>query len=43
VASSHVESLGEQLPVEAEMPVPNDVAVIMHTIGSTGMPKEAYP
>jgi long-subunit acyl-CoA synthetase (AMP-forming) len=43
VASSHVESLGEQLPVKAEMPAPNDVAVIMHTSGSTGMSKVAYP
>jgi len=43
VASSHVESLGEQLPVKAEMPAPNDVAVIMHTSSSTGMPKVAYP
>jgi long-subunit acyl-CoA synthetase (AMP-forming) len=42
VASSHVESLGE-LPVKAEMPAPNDVAVIMHTSGSTGMSKVAYP
>ncbi|KAH9572027.1 hypothetical protein CY35_02G125100 [Sphagnum magellanicum] len=36
---SHVESLGEQLPAEAEMPAPSDVAVIMYTSGSTGMPK----
>jgi long-chain acyl-CoA synthetase len=36
---SNVEKLGQQNPVPADLPKPSDVAVIMYTSGSTGMPK----
>jgi long-chain acyl-CoA synthetase len=36
---SNVEKLGQQNPVPADMPKPSDIAVIMYTSGSTGMPK----
>lgn len=36
---SNVEKLGQQSPVPADLPKPGDVAVIMYTSGSTGMPK----
>lgn len=36
---SNVEKLGQQSPVPADKPKPGDVAVIMYTSGSTGMPK----
>jgi long-chain acyl-CoA synthetase len=34
-----VERLGNEAPVDANMPLSSDVAVIMYTSGSTGLPK----
>lgn len=34
-----VEKLGHENPVEADLPVASDIAVIMYTSGSTGLPK----
>ncbi|KAH7671182.1 long-chain acyl-CoA synthetase protein [Dioscorea alata] len=34
-----VEKLGRENPVEANLPVASDIAVIMYTSGSTGLPK----
>ncbi|KAH8949603.1 hypothetical protein BDL97_10G040900 [Sphagnum fallax] len=36
---SKVERLGSECPAELNMPTANDVAIIMYTSGSTGMPK----
>jgi len=36
---SNVEKLGQQSPVPPNLPKPGDVAVIMYTSGSTGLPK----
>jgi long-chain acyl-CoA synthetase len=38
-AFEEVQKLGQENPVEAVMPVASDVAVIMYTSGSTGLPK----
>ena len=34
-----VEKLGRENPADADLPLSTDVAVIMYTSGSTGMPK----
>ena len=34
-----VERIGRENPVDADMPVSADIAVIMYTSGSTGLPK----
>jgi long-chain acyl-CoA synthetase len=34
-----VDRLGNEAPVDANMPLSSDVAVIMYTSGSTGLPK----
>eukprot|EP00252_Welwitschia_mirabilis_P001711 TRINITY_DN1163_c0_g1_i1.p1 TRINITY_DN1163_c0_g1~~TRINITY_DN1163_c0_g1_i1.p1 ORF type:complete len:697 (-),score=140.55 TRINITY_DN1163_c0_g1_i1:184-2274(-) len=39
LSMSDVEQLGEEKPVDADLPMVNDVAVIMYTSGSTGLPK----
>nr|XP_043621534.1 long chain acyl-CoA synthetase 8 [Erigeron canadensis] len=36
---SEVESMGQKNPVNARLPIKKDVAVIMYTSGSTGLPK----
>uniref|UniRef100_A0A0C9RQ56 TSA: Wollemia nobilis Ref_Wollemi_Transcript_3651_2873 transcribed RNA sequence n=1 Tax=Wollemia nobilis TaxID=56998 RepID=A0A0C9RQ56_9CONI len=36
---SRVESVGRERPIDADLPVAADIAVIMYTSGSTGLPK----
>lgn len=36
---SEVEKLGKSSPVHPRLPIRNDIAVIMFTTGSTGLPK----
>lgn len=36
---SDVEKIGRENPVDADLPVSADIAVIMYTSGSTGLPK----
>ncbi|KAI3769520.1 hypothetical protein L6452_00626 [Arctium lappa] len=36
---SEVEKMGEKNPVHAKLPIQKDIAVIMYTSGSTGLPK----
>ncbi|KAJ9560812.1 hypothetical protein OSB04_005972 [Centaurea solstitialis] len=36
---SEVEKMGEKNPVHAKLPIKKDIAVIMYTSGSTGLPK----
>lgn len=39
---SKVERLGSESPAELNMPTASDVAIIMYTSGSTGMPKVVF-
>lgn len=36
---SEVEKLGRNSPIQARLPVKEDIVVIMYTSGSTGLPK----
>lgn len=36
---SEVEKLGKNSPVSSQLPIKTDIAVIMYTSGSTGLPK----
>ena len=39
ISFDEVKKLGRENPVEAQLPVSADIAVIMYTSGSTGLPK----
>lgn len=39
---SEVEKMGQKSPVKARLPIKKDIAIIMYTSGSTGLPKVRF-